>query len=285
MLNRLNLLDPIEAATDFSFVFFGLFTLLYWAVFLLKTSFAVANFVALAAFVAASASIVTITGPYSDATDETSENQWPPNKIFFVAAAAGLGAATNLIDNVTLYWLVLVAAAAMLIVGVRSDFRPGKQQRLRGDDRPLWPIAALCISAVAIVLVSHRSDADDEYYLKIALAFLESPNASLADIKIIQSAYGLASYYSFAAWFSKLTGLPLLDIYYLIFPSIAAALSVMAYYRLFKELTARPIVATAVVIAVYLLWADMHTAPGNFAVSVRSGRGISAGGSIRPGRF
>ena len=246
-------------------MFFGLFTLLFWVAFLLETSFAATNIIALAAFVAAIASIVAATRPVSSALDDCGENRWPPGKLILIAAAAGLGASTNLIDDVTLYWLVLVAAAAVLIVGLRSDFRPGEQPERRGGEGPLWPLAALCIAAAAIVLVSHRPDADDEFFLRIALSFLERPNASLADITIIQSAYGLASYYGFAAWFSRLTGLPLLDIYYLIFQPIAAVLSVMANYRLFRELTARPIVATAVVIAVYLLWADMHTAPGNFA--------------------
>ena len=267
MLKQLRLSDPVTAVSDFSVAYFGLYTLLYWVAFLFGANAAVIDTVAIVAFIAACPSIFTLRHPVQNGAPQLKIDraQWPLGKLICVAVAAGIGAATNLIDSVTVYWLFLVAAALVLIVGLKVELRYVDRPYPSVGATQVWAVAGLCVVAASIVLISHRPDADDEYYLAISLAFLENPEMSLSEIGILRSAYGLASYYNFVAGFARLTGLPLLDIYYLVFPAVAGALSVLANFRLFKEITDQPMAATIVVLAVYLLWADMHTAPGNFA--------------------
>jgi hypothetical protein len=117
-----------------------------------------------------------------------------------------------------------------------------------------------------MTLISHRTDADDEYYVSVAVALLDQAEIPLKNIAIIHSAYALDSYQAIIAWISALCGVPLLQVYYLVAPAFVAFVSVFIAYRLFFELSPHRAMLTACIfVFVLICWGDLHRSPGNFA--------------------
>ena len=129
-------------------------------------------------------------------------------------------------------------------------------------------LAGIILLAVGFTLISSRSDADDEAYVETIFKILNNPDSAIAGLRDLDwdSGYVVLAYPMLEAAVAKLSGLPALAVYYLIFPAGAAGLAVLAYYRLFRALLVKDAaLATLIAIVVLASWADIHRSPGNFA--------------------
>ena len=135
-------------------------------------------------------------------------------------------------------------------------------------EKPAVTLVAAVIIAVSYTLVSHRPDGDDALYLFFGLLPLDQPHQALNLLpsELFGGGRITMSYPTIEAVVSYWTGTAFLKMYYLLLPSLAAMLSVFAYYGLFQRLGAGPAgLLTLMTIIVLILWGDVHRAPGNFA--------------------
>lgn len=164
----------------------------------------------------------------------------------------------------TLQWLALPGLIAGLLLARHWRQRPGAVPTPVSTSLVL---AFYCIAATVIVLLVHRPDGDDAYYVGMGLAVLETPEAPLQSVfgSYWESHYGMTSYELLRATIAFWSPLPLLSVWYLWAPALLAPLIVLANYRLLRYW--RPelaLLASAVLLVVFLTWADVHRSHANF---------------------
>ena len=151
-----------------------------------------------------------------------------------------------------------------------------------GGWRWLW---ALCLLCVAVTLTLHRPDADDPFYLHLAVAAVDQPEAPLiaADtlhgipgVPLPMPIYKVQALELLQAALAFLTPLRVLDVAHILFPALAAVLLVLAQARLIRLLApGRWLWGTAMLVAVLLCIGEPHRSYGNFAfVRLYQGKAI-----------
>lgn len=180
------------------------------------------------------------------------------------------------------YWLMCaglgVLAAGLWAAGAlrRRRMTPALRNT-SGHGRGLVTWMAMGLGIV-LVLGLHRPDADDRIYVGQQMRALDAPEESfwaMADVKDYNAGYVMSSYEYVRAGFSWLTGTPVLASYYLVWPSLIAAMAVAYQSRLFRFLGVRSLaVAFTIWFVIMLAWGDTHRTPSNFGfVRMFQGKG------------
>lgn len=193
-----------------------------------------------------------------------------------VALVAGTPAALSLASPsgaLHLWWCgsIILVIAAVAVYG-SGDAWIDAPERSRTSEKLLWLLAA---AAVALTLISHRPDADDAFYVNVAVAAADVPQRALfsADtmhgipgLPLHLSVYRVASFELLNGAIAYLTGIPAIYAFHWLSAAGAALLVPLAHARLFRVLTPRrwlPSVATALFVLVAA--GETHRWYGNFA--------------------
>lgn len=224
------------------------------------------------------------TAPVAEAAAE------PPGLGFERARWIGLGAgalaalvALRSEDPIVL-WIALLAVllpAGVVFLALEPP-RVEAPRRGRALEVGLWALAALC---AVYALVVHRPDADDAFYVNLAVAAIDRPDLPLLavdtmhgrdDLPIHFPAYRSHSYELALAALSKLTGIPPIYAFHWVAAALAAALVPLAYAVLFRRLSPRVwLAATAALVVVLAAPGETHRWYGNFAlVRIWQGKGV-----------
>ena len=156
---------------------------------------------------------------------------------------------------------VLALAFKRPAIGQRT---PMAASRTRRDT---LTVLAFMTFGILLTLVLHRPDADDELYLGIAFSLLAKADQPIQQLPGFgwSELYGITAYEPLKAMVSYLTGLPLLDSYYLLVPALVSALTVIVTYRLLRELIPEGwILGMLFFFVVMLAWGDVHRTLANF---------------------
>ncbi|MGH0029447.1 MAG: DUF6077 domain-containing protein [Myxococcota bacterium] len=152
------------------------------------------------------------------------------------------------------------------------------------------PRAEASLLAIGVVcalyaLGVHRPDADDAFYVNLAVAAIDRPELPLLardtlhgrfDLPIHYPAYRLHSWELLNAAIAKLLGLPALAVFHFVAAAGAALLAPLAHAVLFRRLTPRWWIWTTLAWAVVLAApGETHRWYGNFAfVRIWQGKGV-----------
>lgn len=199
-------------------------------------------------------------------------------ELLWLLAAIGIGVYYFLSASFLIYWLLCSAFVAVLLLSPTTprpaenaaDPRAGPPARVQ-----MAVLVSLVCVAVAVTLLSSRPDADDAYYLNVAIAALDAPHRELLAMDTMHGDPGLpplATFYQahtyelLVAFVAELSGIDAATVYYRIGPALFACLLVLAYWLLFRELVGAWAMAGVVVAVVALIaWGDAHRTYGNFA--------------------
>ncbi len=213
-----------------------------------------------------------------------------------VAAVVWVGVYAAL-GGVTLFWigaLALVAVAAFweLPAWLRE---PDAPSRAPSEDTEVagppsersraWLVAGLCAAGSLVTLFLHRPDADDAYYLNLAVAAADHPAWPLlardtlhgvADAPLSLPVYKVHSLELLLAALAHLTPLRVLDVAHVLLPLAAGALVPLAYARLLRRLAPDRWPWALVLGLLFLLCVGApHQTYGNFAfVRLHQGKAI-----------
>jgi hypothetical protein len=136
--------------------------------------------------------------------------------------------------------------------------------------RDMLCVLLFIIAGVLLTLFLHRPDADDEQYLGEAFSLLANADEPIRQLAGYPGFHAsglsdISAYEPFRAMVSYITGLPLLDSYYLLVPAIMSALTVIITYRLLRELIPEGwFIAMLFFFVVMLTWGDVHRTLANF---------------------
>ena len=258
-------LNWVNFLTDFLALALGLSALSLWLLFLTGSCFNQFRYAALGSSLLA----LLIAGLRSRNNSVPTEGlDIRPSKPslwgwLLIAAAA----ASPLIRNDSLFWLALLVISILLLSEMqRLKNWVGVEQQKPASAPTLGVLLLLAIIAAVVTLVFHRPDADDQFYVGMAMRLLDNPAVPMSELREFKSAYALMSYPALIAAAADLSGEPFLRVYFLSAPAVVAFLSVFVAYRLFSELSeTHLLLTTAVFVVVLLCWGDMHRSPGNFA--------------------
>jgi hypothetical protein len=137
--------------------------------------------------------------------------------------------------------------------------------------RDTLSVLALVLAGILLTLFLHNPDSDDELYLGQAFSLLANADQPLQQVPGYRVGFyaslfsGISAYEPLKAMVSYLTGLPLLDSYYLLVPSLMSALTVIVTYRLLRELVPEGwLFGMLFFFVVMLAWGDVHRTLANF---------------------
>ena len=176
-------------------------------------------------------------------------------------------------DALRLWWsalLLLGVFAATILRWDAPDVSP--PQSSRSLEGLLWLLAVAC---VVLTLVAHRPDADDAFYVNIAVAAVEAPGRPLLSGDTLVGIEGLPIYlpvyrvHSYELWnggLAYLTGIPPIYAFHWISAGIGALLAPLAYAKLFRVLTPRWwLWSVGVMVVLLVVTGETHRWYGNFA--------------------
>ncbi len=167
---------------------------------------------------------------------------------------------------------LLALVTPLLPLAFRSG-EPGPRPPIKAwrSNRDNLAVLVVITAGVLLTLFLHRPDADDEQYLGMALALLANPDQPIQQLPgygggIHDNDFsGISAYEPLKAMVSYLTGLPLLDSYYLAVPSLMSALTVVVTCRLLRKLTPDGwLFGMLFFFVVMLAWGDVHRTLANF---------------------
>ncbi len=172
-----------------------------------------------------------------------------------------------------LCWGAMLAGVAM-----QQLARRGEPPQAPSRDAPRWrdgiPVALALTLALWAVAYVYRPDADDTQYFATAVAALEEPSLPLltfdpvhgeSGVPLYPQAYKIQTYEIFVAALSRLTGVSLPALYYLVLPAAWAALSVVAIWVLSSWFSSRFAGwITLLAVVVLIVWAGDPRSIGNF---------------------
>ena len=161
--------------------------------------------------------------------------------------------------------VVLLLVTAFLFLRQTSVPRKPAPSFSAPEKSPYLTGAALVI-AVTYTLVSHRTDADDAVYLFFGLLPLDQPSSAINLFPMYDGGRMLVTFPAIEAVVSYWTGINFLQVRYIIIPLLAAILCVLAYFGLFRRISAGHAgILTLITVIILVLWGDVHRSPGNFA--------------------
>jgi len=139
----------------------------------------------------------------------------------------------------------------------------------------LW-IAGLALLCAVVTLTSHRPDADDGFYLNLAVAATEDPGAPvlandtlhrIPDVPLALPVYRIHSLELLQAALSRISGAPVLDAAHLWLPALAALWVPFAFARLTRRILPRAWPwATGISVAVLLFSGTASHGWSNFGL-------------------
>ncbi len=157
------------------------------------------------------------------------------------------------------WWAVVLLGVATVAVHRHQRVESWAPLRGRGSETLLWTLSLAC---VVLTLISHRSDADDAFYVNLAVTAVDRPDWALLShdtmhgvdgLPLILPVYRLHSYELWNAAMSYLTGIPAIYCFHWLSASLAAALVPLAYARLFRLLRPHGWLAAVAVLMVVLI--------------------------------
>jgi hypothetical protein len=180
------------------------------------------------------------------------------------------------------WWAVATlgaAALALLFLETPRAQSPAQGPRL---ERGLLAVALI---AALYALIAHRPDADDAFYLNLAVAAVDAPDQPLlaadtlhgvAGLPLHLAIYRLHSFELGNAAVSLLTGLPAIQVFHFGAVALGAFLIPLAHARLFRLLTPRHWLAAVVtLVTVLIAVGETHQWYGNFGfVRIWQGKAI-----------
>lgn len=161
--------------------------------------------------------------------------------------ALGCVLAVSLDAPLQLVWLAAAALAIGLSARELFASKAGDDRSLARETGMLW-IAGLAVLCVIITLSSHRPDADDGFYLNLAVAAAENPGAPvlandtlhrIPDVPLSLPVYRTHSLELLQAALSRISGAPVLDVAHLWLPTLAALWVPFAFARLTRRILPR----------------------------------------------
>lgn len=210
----------------------------------------------------------------------------PLRVVRFVGIAIGLTATVTISltgSSIVMWWFaacsLLVAGIAFLLLEPPHPEAPRRGVTLEAG---LFGIGLLC---AAYALVAHRPDADDSFYINMAVGALDRPDLPLLavdtlhgrdDLPIHFSSYRLHSLELAAAALARLTGIaPIQALHYAVAAG-AALLVPLCHAVLFRLLTPRTwLFSVAALVFVLVSAGETHRWYGNFAfVRMWQGKGV-----------
>jgi hypothetical protein len=176
-------------------------------------------------------------------------------------------------DALRFWWSALLLLGVLAAIVLRRDAPDvSPPQSGRGLERLLWLLALAC---VVLTLVAHRPDADDAFYVNLAVAAAEAPGRPLLGGDTLVGIEGLPLYlpvyrvHSFELWngaLAYLTGIPPIYVFHWVSAGLGALLVPLAYAKLFRVLTPGWWLWSVGVLVVLLVVAgETHRWYGNFA--------------------
>jgi hypothetical protein len=189
------------------------------------------------------------------------------------------------------YTLFMLSFTAIILFTSRKFVAKTGITILPKSDRVPSLLAYLCLIGLAglvtlLVLTVNRSDFDDAEYIQFALQTLRhperAPNTFDSSLGIVLeqfrfAPYRITSYETFIAVVSQWTGLNILDVYYLLVPSVSATLSILVAFlfaRWFLPLR-WSLLAIGLSVFIAFAWGETHVAYGNrMYVRLFQGKGL-----------
>jgi hypothetical protein len=182
------------------------------------------------------------------------------------------------------WWALLVAVLVPAAIAwpLREPARAEPPRRSRAAERCLFLLATGC---AVYALVVHRPDADDSFYLDMAVSAVDLTELPLLardtlhgrfDLPIHYPAYRLHTYELWNAAVARVTGIPAIYAFHWLSAALAAALVALAHAALFRTLTPHcwPW-ATLALVVVLAAAGETHQWYGNFAfVRIWQGKAI-----------
>ena len=225
-------------------------------------------------FCPTTASMTPVSGvPDSSASSARGLRGWVLRS---AAVAVGLAVALGLSrmpDSRFLWWtavLLLGVAAVMILRTEQHEIEPAVS--FWSSEILLWVLGAAC---VVLALVSHRPDADDAFYVNMAVAAADAPGRALLSgdtlhgvpgMPLYVPVYRVHSYELLNGAVTYLTGWPAIYVFHWLAAGFWALLVPLAYARLFRLLTPRWwLVSVVVVLVVLVSVGETHRWYGNFA--------------------
>ncbi len=168
--------------------------------------------------------------------------------------------------------LAVLALAALLFELREAPVAAGTP---RGGSSRALALVALAVGCALVALVLHRPDADDSFYLNVAVSAADRPDApvlqsdtlhGIPGLPLHQPIYRLHSYELAVGAVSWGSGIPAIRVLHLGATALFAALVPLAWAALFRRLVpGRWLFTTTAFVAVLLFTADTHRWYGNFA--------------------
>ena len=192
------------------------------------------------------------------------------------ALVAGVAATLTFIvrENATALWwsAVILLGLAAVVVCFGAAPRIVAPERSRSSETLLWLLAGF---AVVLTLVSHRPDADDAFYINVAVSAADAPQRPLLagdtmhgipGLPVTLPVYRVHSYELFNGALAYLTGIPAIYCFQWLSAACAALLVPLAHAKLFRILTPRRWLASVATLLFILVAAgEVHRWYGNFA--------------------
>ena len=180
------------------------------------------------------------------------------------------------------YWTVAtLGAAALALLFLEA---PREEPPVRGPRLEL-ALLALALAASLYALAAHRPDADDAFYVNLAVAAADAPDAPLLQDDTLHGVAGLPIHlpiyrlHGFELWngaLAYLSGVPAIQVFHFGAVAFAAFLVPIAHARLFRLLTPKHwLAAVATLLVVLVAAGETHRWYGNFGlVRIWQGKAI-----------
>jgi Family of unknown function (DUF6077) len=187
-------------------------------------------------------------------------------------------------DVLLLWWsLVILLGVAAVAVCFKDTARISPPEGGHSSELLLWLLAA---AGVVLTLISHRPDADDAFYVNVAVTAVDAPGRALLSGDTMHGIPGLPlnfpiyrvhSYELLNGALAYLTGIPAIYSFHWLSAAFAALLVPLAHARLFRILTPRQWLATVATLMFVLVAAgETHRWYGNFSfVRMWQGKSIA----------
>ena len=176
-------------------------------------------------------------------------------------------------DVYQLWWsAVILLGFAAVFVCFRDPTRISPVARSRSSEVLLWVVAA---AGVVLMLISHRPDADDAFYVNVAVAAADVPGRALLSedtmhgipgLPLYLPVYRVHSYELLNGALAYLSGIPAIYSFHWLSAAFAALLVPLAHAKLFRILSPQRWLATvATLVFVLVAVGETHRWYGNFS--------------------
>ena len=174
-----------------------------------------------------------------------------------------------------LFWTFSILFLVYILVSYKDSIIENDTAELPEKKWHIWGVLILSLLAVIVTLIAHRPDKDDTFYLSLIHTSINHPDWVLLkydgmygeeNLSLLSNHYRVVTYELLIATITKWSGTNPLFLYYIIFPSIFAFLTMNINWltlRLFDKKNA--MYGLLIIFLVLLFWGDSHRTFGNFS--------------------